>query len=106
MFEIIRKAKPKVRFSLERITRDPLKVPSLTDENLATMGKSINWRSSAFFGKLNLKDRFQHVVFKGGHEFDDASAGAFVEKHLQQPVANVCHRLFSAWRSRRLQAVP
>jgi dienelactone hydrolase len=45
-------------------------------------GKSIVPRSAAFFEKLNLKDRFQHVVFEGGHEFDDASAWAFVEKHL------------------------
>ncbi|MGZ0166828.1 MAG: alpha/beta hydrolase family protein [Planctomycetales bacterium] len=46
------------------------------------MGKSIVPRSAAFFEKLNLKDRFQHVVFEGGHEFNDAAAWAFVEKHL------------------------
>jgi dienelactone hydrolase len=45
-------------------------------------GKSIAPRSAAFFEKLNLKHRFEHVVFEGGHEFDDASAWAFVEKHL------------------------
>ena len=45
-------------------------------------GNSIVPRSAAYFEKLNLKDRFQHVVFEGGHEFDDASAWAFVEKHL------------------------
>ncbi len=37
MVAILRKAKPKVRFSLELITRDPLKVPCLTDEYFATM---------------------------------------------------------------------
>ena len=45
-------------------------------------GKSIAPRSAAFFEKLNLKHRFEHVVFEGGHEFDDASAWAFVKKHL------------------------
>lgn len=45
-------------------------------------GKSIAPRSAAFFEKLGLKHRFEHVVFEGGHEFDDASAWAFVKKHL------------------------
>jgi hypothetical protein len=35
--ETIRKAKPDVRFALELITRDPLKVPCLTDQFFATM---------------------------------------------------------------------
>ena len=35
--ETIKKAKPNVRFSLELITRDPLKVPCLTDQYFATM---------------------------------------------------------------------
>lgn len=46
------------------------------------MGKSIAPRSAAFYEKLKLNDRFEHVVFEGGHEFDDASAWAFVKKHL------------------------
>lgn len=37
MVETIRKAKPNVRFALELITRDPLKVPCLTDQFFATM---------------------------------------------------------------------
>ena len=37
MVDVIRKAKPKVRFALELITRDPLKVPCLTDQFYATM---------------------------------------------------------------------
>jgi dienelactone hydrolase len=45
-------------------------------------GKSIAPRAAAFFEKLKLKHRFEHVVFEGGHEFDDASAWAFVAKHL------------------------
>lgn len=40
MVEIIRKAKPKMRFALELITRDPLKVPCLTDQYFATMPTS------------------------------------------------------------------
>ncbi|MBC8354507.1 MAG: dienelactone hydrolase family protein [Planctomycetes bacterium] len=46
-------------------------------------GKSLALRSATFFEKLGLRDRFEHVVFEGGHEFNDASAWAFVEKHLQ-----------------------
>lgn len=37
MVETIREAKPDVRFALELITRDPLKVPCLTDQFFATM---------------------------------------------------------------------
>jgi len=37
MVGILRKAKPKIRFALELITRDPLKVPCLTDQFFATM---------------------------------------------------------------------
>ena len=37
MVSVIRKAKPNVRFALELITRDPLKVPCLTDHYFATM---------------------------------------------------------------------
>jgi sugar phosphate isomerase/epimerase len=36
MVEILRKAKPDIRFSLEMITRDPLAVPCLTDKYWAT----------------------------------------------------------------------
>lgn len=45
-------------------------------------GSDIAPRAAAFYEKLNLDHRFQHVVFEGGHEFHDASAWAFVEKHL------------------------
>lgn len=41
MVAIIRKAKPKVRFALELITRDPLKVPCLTEQFFATMPLSL-----------------------------------------------------------------
>ena len=39
-------------------------------------------RARAFYEKLKLRDRFEHVIFDGGHEFDDESAWRFVEKHL------------------------
>ncbi|MCY2981754.1 MAG: dienelactone hydrolase family protein [Planctomycetota bacterium] len=45
-------------------------------------GKSLAPRAAAYFEKLHLSDRFQHVVFEGGHEFNDEAAWAFVEKHL------------------------
>lgn len=45
-------------------------------------GKQLAPRAAAFYEKLNLKDRFEHVVFEGGHEFNDAAAWVFVEKHL------------------------
>lgn len=45
-------------------------------------GKMIAPRAAEYFEKLKLNHRFEHVVFEGGHEFDDASAWAFVAKHL------------------------
>jgi 3-oxoisoapionate decarboxylase len=36
MVNILHKAQPKIRFTLELITRDPLKVPCLTDKYWAT----------------------------------------------------------------------
>lgn len=45
-------------------------------------GKEISPRAGVFYQKLNLSDRFQYVIFEGGHEFDDDSAWKFVTKHL------------------------
>ncbi len=45
-------------------------------------GAQIAPRAAEFYKQLNLDERFQHVIFDGGHEFDDESAWAFVEKHL------------------------
>ena len=45
-------------------------------------GAEIAPRARAFYEKLKLRDRFEHVIFDGGHEFDDESAWRFVEKHL------------------------
>lgn len=39
-------------------------------------------RSAVFYEKLGLADRFQHLIFEGGHEFHDESAWNFVKKHL------------------------
>jgi len=45
-------------------------------------GKNIAARAAAFYEKLNLNDRFEHVIFEGGHEFNDSAAWDFVKKHL------------------------
>tara|TARA_B100000945_G_scaffold310601_1_gene302746 strand:+ start:577 stop:1674 length:1098 start_codon:yes stop_codon:yes gene_type:complete len=45
-------------------------------------GAEIASHAAAFYEKLRVGDRFEHVIFDGGHEFDDASAWKFVEKHL------------------------
>ncbi len=39
-------------------------------------------QSAMYYAKLGLADHFQHLVFKGGHEFHDASAWDFVKSHL------------------------
>src|SRR5262249_5680873 len=39
MIAVLRKANPKVRLNLEMITRDPLKIPCLTEKYWATLGK-------------------------------------------------------------------
>ena len=61
MVEILRKAKPAVQFTLEMITRDPLRVPCLTDKYWATFadvpGRDLartlrTVRASAFEGSL------------------------------------------------------
>jgi dienelactone hydrolase len=38
--------------------------------------------SGTFYSRLGVADRFQHLVFEGGHEFHDQSAWDFVKKHL------------------------
>jgi dienelactone hydrolase len=46
-------------------------------------GKLLAPRAAAYYEKLGISDQFQHVVFEGGHEFDDETAWSFVEKHLK-----------------------
>lgn len=45
-------------------------------------GKPLAVESAKFYSKLGLPDRFQHLIFEGGHEFHDPSAWEFVKKHL------------------------
>lgn len=45
-------------------------------------GAQIAPRAASYYDKLQLSDRFEHVIFDGGHEFNDANAWAFIEKHL------------------------
>ncbi len=45
-------------------------------------GKPLAPQSAAYYAKLGLPDRFQHLIFEGGHEFHDDSAWEFVKKHL------------------------
>lgn len=45
-------------------------------------GKKLAPESASYYSKLGLTDRFQHLIFEGGHEFHDESAWDFVKKHL------------------------
>lgn len=45
-------------------------------------GKLLAPQSAEYYKKLGLPERFQHLVFEGGHEFHDESAWEFVKKHL------------------------
>ena len=45
-------------------------------------GKLLAPLSAAYYSRLSLSDRFQHLIFEGGHEFHDASAWEFLKKHL------------------------
>jgi dienelactone hydrolase len=55
---------------------------SMDDADHREMGKVIAPISAEYYKKLNLGDRFEHVIFEGKHEFDDRSAWEFVRKHL------------------------
>lgn len=45
-------------------------------------GKLLFPRSASYYSRLRLTDRFEHLIFEGGHEFHDPSAWEFVKKHL------------------------
>ncbi|MGE0610242.1 MAG: alpha/beta hydrolase family protein [Pirellulales bacterium] len=45
-------------------------------------GKLLAPLSEAYYRGLGIADRFQHLVFEGGHEFHDESAWEFVKRHL------------------------
>jgi dienelactone hydrolase len=55
---------------------------SADDEDHREPGKRLAPASAAYYARLGLADRFQHLVFEGRHEFHDESAWAFVRKHL------------------------
>ena len=46
------------------------------------MGTVLAPKSAAYYEKLGLKNRFQHLIFEGGHEFHDESAWQFVKDKL------------------------
>lgn len=52
------------------------------DDEHRAGGVQLAPESATFYEKLGLSDRFAFHLFDGGHEFDDASAWAFVEKWL------------------------
>ena len=45
-------------------------------------GKVLAPISASYYKQLKLPGKFEHVIFAGGHEFDDQAAWAFVKKHL------------------------
>lgn len=45
-------------------------------------GKPLAPKSAAFYKQLGLGERFEHLIFEGGHEFHDPSAWEFVKEHL------------------------
>jgi len=63
MVGVIREAKPKVRFALELITRDPLKVPCLTEQFYATMptARAIDLARTMRFVRRHPAKRLQQV---------------------------------------------
>jgi dienelactone hydrolase len=46
------------------------------------MGIRLSPVASEYYRKLNLRDRFQFLLFGGGHEFHDESAWAFIKKNF------------------------
>lgn len=45
-------------------------------------GRELAPVSAAYYERLGRSEAFRHLVFEGGHEFDDESAWAWVERHL------------------------
>ena len=52
------------------------------DADHREMGIQLAPQSADYYHKLKMDTAFQFTVFKGGHEFDDESAWAFVQKFL------------------------
>ncbi len=55
---------------------------SKDDPDHRDMGIQLAPEAAEYYKKLGLGDNFRFVLFEGGHEFNDASAWAFVKKHL------------------------
>ncbi len=55
---------------------------SMDNESHRVKGAALAPLAAEFYQRLKLNDRFQHVIFEGGHEFDDTTAWTFVEKNL------------------------
>ncbi len=84
MVETIRKAKPKVRFALELITRDPLKVPCLSDQYFATMPTSRATdlaRTMRYVRKHTAKHQQQvsNLTLEEQVQLEDANVAASIE---------------------------
>jgi hypothetical protein len=46
------------------------------------MGIQTAPQAAEYYKRLGCPDAFRFVLFGGGHEFNDASAWEFVQKHL------------------------
>ncbi|HLJ54014.1 MAG TPA: dienelactone hydrolase family protein [Chthonomonadaceae bacterium] len=55
---------------------------SRDDAEHRDMGVQLAPKAAEYYRALGRGDDFRFVLFQGGHEFDDASAWEFVEKHL------------------------
>ncbi len=49
-------------------------------------GEQLVPQAAAYWERLGFADRFEHRLFDGGHEFNDALAWTFVQKHLETNV--------------------
>jgi len=62
----------------------PLEIQAGSRDNAShrESGKRLAPRAAEYYRRLGMPDRFRFVVFEGGHEFNDASAWEFLQKHL------------------------
>jgi len=62
----------------------PLEIQAGSRDNAShrEMGKQLAPRAEEHYRRLGRADAFRFVVFEGGHEFHDATAWEWIEKHL------------------------
>jgi hypothetical protein len=62
----------------------PLEIQAGSRDNASHRepGKRLAPAAAEYYHRLGRGDSFRFVVFEGGHEFNDASAWEFLEKHL------------------------